>query len=196
MEANLKRDIDKVTKQLKSIARDQIPFATSLALNQVAADGQRRAQRQMRLDLDRPTRFTIQGVATKRSNKRNLYAEVFIKEIQADYLKYQIYGGVRQPKKRAIVVPVQVKLNRYGNIPRRKIQALLQRDDVFVLRNSSKAGIYQRMKSGKLKQLIAFEQTASYDRQFDFHGIVIREVRARIQPAMRAAINRALSTAK
>lgn len=196
MDPSLKRDIEQVTKQLRGLAREQIPFATSLALNQVAQDGQRRAQRQMRLLLDRPTPFTIRGVRTKRSNKRNLYAEVYLQEIQGDYLKFAIKGGSRQPKGRAIVVPVKLKLNKYGNIPRRKIKALLQRKDTFVLSNSSKAGIYQRTRTGKLEMLIAFEPAASYEPRFPFHDIVIREAKVRIGPAMRTAINKALSSAR
>lgn len=196
MDASLKHDIDKVTRQLKGLAKNQIPFATSLALNQVAQDSQRRAQRRLRTDIDRPTPFTIRGIKAKRSNKHNLYAEVFIQDIQAEYLKYAIKGGTRSPKKRAIVVPVDLKLNKYGNIPRRKIKTLLQRKDVFVKNNSSHAGIYQRTKSGKLKMLVAFENTATYEPRWPFYDIVMLEAKVRIKPAMRAALNRALSSAK
>lgn len=196
MDPSLKRDIDQVTKQLKGFEKKQIPFATSVALNQVAKFGQRRAQRRMRTDLNRPTPFTIRGIRTKRSTKSNLYAEVFIQEIQAEYLKFAIKGGSRKPKGRAVVVPVNLKLNKYGNIPRRKIKSLLTRDDVFVIRNSSNAGIYQRTRSGKLKMLVAFESTASYERRWPFEDIVIREVKSTIGSAMRTALNRALSSAK
>jgi hypothetical protein len=205
MEASLKRDIDKVTRQLRGIARDQIPFATSLALNQVAKDGQRRAQRQMRLDLDRPTPFTVRGVRHLRSNKRNLYAEVYIQPDQAEYLKYQIRGGRRTPRNKAIKVPVQIKLNKYGNIPRTKINTLLKSGKVFIASKYDnnprtkhlQPGIYRRVAKGEQVQLlVAFENEAQYTKRYDFELTVIREVKARITPAMRQAINRALATAK
>lgn len=196
MDLGLRRDLDQVIGNLNRFERKQLPFATSLALNTVAKDAQRRAQRQMRLDLDRPTRFTIQGVAVKRSSKRNLESAVFIKEIQAEYLKYQVDGGTRRPKKRAVVVPVKVRLNKFGNIPRKKIKALLTRDDVFVVRDSKAAGIYQRMKSGKLKMLVAFESKAEYEKRFPFGSVIVKEAQTRMPPALRQALRKALATAK
>ena len=196
MDLGLRRDLDKVIGNLNRFERKQLPFATSLALNTVAADAQKRSQRRMRIDLDKPTRFTLQGVAVKRSTKRKLESAVYIKEIQAEYLKYQVEGGTRRPKNRAIVVPVKVRLNKFGNIPRRKIKALLTRDDVFVVRESKAAGIYQRMKSGKLKMLVAFEPKADYEKRFPFGDIVIKEAQTRMAPALRQSLRRALSTAK
>lgn len=196
MQSDLSKDISKLTSKLDSLGRKQLPYATSLALNQVATDAQRRAQRTMRTDLDKPTPFTIRGVRVRRSSKTRLTAEVYIQEIQASYLKYAVRGGQRRPAKRALVVPVKLKLNKYGNIPRKKIQTLLARDDVFVVRDSAKAGIYQRMKSGKLKMLVAFEPSANYERRWPFFEITIKEAKKRIEPAMRAALFKALSTAK
>lgn len=196
MQTSLSKDISKLTSKLDDLGRKQLPFATSLALNEVAKNAQQRAQRRMRTDLDRPTPFTIRGVRVRRSSKTKLQAEVYIQEIQAEYLQYAVKGGKRRPAKRALVVPVKLKLNKYGNIPRRKIQTLLSRDDVFVVRDSDKAGIYQRMKSGKLKMLVAFESSADYERRWPFFDIVIKEAKKRIEPAMRAALARAIATAK
>lgn len=196
MASELSKDISKLTKNLSDLEKKQIPFSTSLALNQVAQDAQRRAQRRLRIDLDRPTPFTIRGIGVSRSSKRKLQSAVFIKDIQADYLKYAIFGGTRRPANRAITVPVKARLNKFGNIPRKKIQSLLTRSDVFVVRDSQKAGIYQRMKSGKLKMLIAFESTAVYKRRYDFKDIVVIEANKRITPAMRQALKKALSTMK
>lgn len=196
MDAQLRRDIDRVIKGLNAIQKKQVPFAISVALNKVATDAQRRAQRRARTDLDRPTPFTLRGIRVERSSKTNLTAAVYIQEIQSDYLRFQISGGQRKPKRRAVVIPVSLRRNKYGNIPRGKIKALLNRDDVFVVRDSSKAGIYQRSKTGKLKMLIAFAKGATYERRWPFDEIVINEAKTRIVPATRQALQMALATAK
>jgi hypothetical protein len=47
-----------------------------------------------------------------------MYAYVYIDKIQEEYLKYQIDGGTRQDKEGGrVIVPVDMKLNAYGNIP-------------------------------------------------------------------------------
>ena len=44
-----------------------------------------------------------------------MHSRVYLKDKQAEYLRYQIEGGTRTPKGTAIAVPTSnVKLNRYG----------------------------------------------------------------------------------
>ena len=71
---------------------------------------------------------------------------------QAEYLRFQIEGGTRTPKGRAIAVPTSnVKLNRYGNLAggQGRIKRLLAKKNVFQGTIGGVAGIWQRPKRGK-----------------------------------------------
>ncbi|TDH58250.1 hypothetical protein E2C06_33595 [Dankookia rubra] len=58
-------------------------------------------------------------MAIKPATKRELVAEVFVKDRQAEYLALQETGGTRQPAKQALVIPGKdASLNSYGNLPR------------------------------------------------------------------------------
>ena len=78
---------------------------------------------------------------------------------QADIMKYQIKGGIRLPKSKAIPVPVpaNLKTNRYRNLARSTIGKLLADSDRFFsgtpkgIKNSP--GIWERMpKNSKRKK--------------------------------------------
>lgn len=196
MQISIESELKRFEKDLTEIEKKQIPFATSVALNNTAVEAQKEAQRQMGKRLDRPTPFTKKGVRVKRSSKRNLQASVFIQDIQAEYLKYAIDGGTRKPKGRAIPVPQQIRLNKYGNMPRNKIRSLLAREDVFVINNDESAGIYQRMKNGTFKLLASFHSEAKYKKRYPFEDIVYKEAGKRFKPFMAQSLNKALATAK
>ena len=62
-------------------------------------------ERQIDIVFDRPTPFTRRGVGYRPAYKNRPVARVFIKDIQARY-RTREYGGVRMPRKRALVLPV------------------------------------------------------------------------------------------
>jgi hypothetical protein len=75
---SVRSDVQEVRRYLSSVQRRQLPFATSLGLNRTAADVRTNLQAGMQRDLDRPTRFTTQGIQYFRATKRNLTAVVFV----------------------------------------------------------------------------------------------------------------------
>ena len=77
--------------------------------------------------LDRPTRFTKRGFYSIGAKKSSLVAYVGIKDKQAEYLKYQIYGGVRTPKRKLLRLPAEIALDAHGNILRRTLSQLITR---------------------------------------------------------------------
>ncbi len=189
-------DMRKLTKKLSDLEKKQIPFASSLALNKLAVLGQRAAVRGLSIHLHEPTPFTKRGIRVGRSNKRNLVALVYVHDKQAEYLRYQVYGGTRKPRGRAALIPVNEKLNKYGNIPANRLRKRLFSKDVFVRSNRPDAGIYQRLSNGKLKLLISFKSQASYQSRYPFKNIVVTEVQRYVESAFRAAMQQAIATAK
>lgn len=193
----IKSNIDEVLRHLKGMER-QIPFAMAGALNNTAFDIKDDLVDGLSKHLDRPTPFTQRGFEVKKASKTNLKATIQAREIQAGYLRWAIEGGRRRPKGKAITVPYEknTRLNKYGNLPRRRIQTLLARDDTFSGNIHGVPGIYQRMKNGRVKLLIAYEKTAQYDKRFPFRSIALSGFNERMYRNAQKAVLRAIRTAK
>jgi hypothetical protein len=197
MHISMKADIKQATAKLRGAQRKQIPFATAKALTNTAWDVAKEEKRQLPMKLDRPTPFTLRAFGVKRATKNRLVATVFIKPIQAAYLGFQIRGGIRKPSGRAIGVPVNQRLNRYGNMTRGKIKALLAKPDHFSGTINGVGGIYQRQKKGGVKLIVAWEPRTNYTAgRFPFYKIGVGKARAVMARNMRKAIDYALRSAK
>ncbi len=139
-------DIKATMRQLTGLARDQIPFATSVAINNLAKRGQEAIRNQMQAKLDRPKPYTLGGTFIARGNKRNPVATVGLidkprgaNRAPVKYLSAQVAGGARpmagyEVALRAIgvlpngwrAVPAErVDLDRYGNMFRRDLAEII-----------------------------------------------------------------------
>ena len=198
-----------VAKGLTYAEQRQVPYAISLALNDTVQDIKKNTEKALSRRLDRPTPFTKRGLALKRATKRNLSAVVFFKDKQAAYLELQETGGTRRPKRKALAVPFSQRLNKYGNLPRRSIERLLKRPDVFQGEINGVEGIWQRPKRGKrrngtrgskgrtgLKLLIAYEKRARYEPRLRFEDGARKTATAQMQRNFRRAMQKALKTAR
>jgi hypothetical protein len=130
----------------------QVSYATAVALTRTAQDAQQALTAELSRTFDRPSPFTLRGVAIKAATKQNLAATVFLRERQADYLAIQITGGSRRPLRRALLLPRNIGLDQYGNIPRGVISRLLARKDVFSGTVRGIPGIWQRVSAKKHKR--------------------------------------------
>ena len=126
LKISVTHDLDKLVARIDRIGRDQVPFATAKALTRTAQAAQRAVPAALEQDLDRPTEFTKRGTFIVPARKSNLQAVVGFKDRQAEYMLYQIEGGVRAPKKKALRLPGEVVLNEYGNLPKGTITRLVQ----------------------------------------------------------------------
>jgi hypothetical protein len=128
MQINVKIDVDKATRYLNVVNKDQIPFAASKTLNDLAFNLSQKVLPQKTRETFEggATPFTQKGFRYKRSSKRDLIATVFIDPVRAEYMKFMVQGGTRFPKRKAILVSTkQSKLNQYGNIPRGTMQQMI-----------------------------------------------------------------------
>ena len=208
MHMSVKAETKQLTKYLL-LKRKQIPFATSVALNQTAFDVRTSLQRLLPRFIDKPTKATVKSVQVQKSTKRNLVATVgFVGKgfrttkwntSPADIMDKHITGGTRMPTKRAIAVPVSLKKNQYGNIPRNKITKLLADKTKYfsgVPKGRSNSGIYERQKKG-LKMLVAWEPRANYQGgRLPFSRIVTKAVNKRYKKRFDTALKNALRTAR
>jgi hypothetical protein len=220
MQIDIRADVKELTKSLNRIQRKQIPFATSKALNNTAFDVRKSLQDGLDIHLDRPTPYTKRGVQVEKSTKKNLVAKVGFRSNkfgrgqgkikQAEYMKRQIKGGTRFPKGQAIPVPVpkNMRTNKFGNIPRGKIDRLLGDKDRYFSGTpkgtQDAPGIWQRMpanskrkkQGGKIRMVIAWEPKADYSPRFPFRQIVSKSVRINFRKRFDFALRQALSTAR
>lgn len=158
---DISSNIEEVERVLSDKGRNQLPFALSQSLNDTTDAVRDRWASLIASELDRPTPFTKRGLFNRRSSKVRLVATVGVKDIQAGYLEFQARGGRRRPDGRAILVPVNARLNRYGNMSRGAVKRLLAQPTVFSGRVKNVPGIYRRIRGG-VKLLVAYEDTVDY----------------------------------
>lgn len=198
MDLKIKNNIREFQRGLNDVSRRQIPFALSLAINEVLNDIRKNWEKRLRRILDRPTPFTMKAFAVRRATKRSLTGMVFAKPIQAEYLTRLEDGGNRAPKRRAILVPVGQRLNKYGNMPRGAVGRTLNKPAVFSgkPKGGRRAGIWQRDRKGaSLKLLVHYADRASYSPRLKLVVSAAKTATARLPGAMLRAMRRAVGSA-
>lgn len=225
IDINVRSNMKQAAKQLDDFARNQMRFATSQAINVVAAEVAAAERENMKAKLDAPSPFTLAGVAVKRSTKATLTATVFVKDIQAKYLtpseeqSEQLLPGAS----RAMLRPADAsQRNKYGNLPRGRIAALASRKDTFVgVVQTSEGpidGVWQRPvamkkgrgmkgktrgaktrganRTGRLKLLVRFANPTRVTTKLDW-GRRAAQIVARSMPvALDRELAKAIATAK
>lgn len=197
---DVRLDIKDVTRMLTRVQRKQVPFAAAVALTNTVKDIKRAEDVQIPKKLKAPTRFTLNAIGIKTANKRKLTASVYVKDIQGRYLLRQIEGGTRRTK--LISVPINVKLNKFGNIPglRAKKKKWLRGETTsknqFVGTVKGIHGLWQRIGKRNLKLIVAFESEAKYKKRFPFYKIAEGVGRSRFPRNFNTALQRAIDTAR
>ena len=199
MQITVKSNIEQLTKSIRGFA-DQIPFVTAQALTKTAIDARQAVQGAIIRDIDKPTPFTIRAPRFKAANKRNLTALVFLADKPAEYLRYVIEGGTRNPGARAIAIGFGVKRNQYGNVPRKAINKALARSDTFSGRagkHRGTSGIWQRLPGGGLKLLFLYKPKVKYKGgQFKYYEAVEKEVKRVFNDHFTRGFKQAIKTAR
>lgn len=153
MRIDIRADVKSATRELNRVQREQVPFATSKAINEVLKTAAPAVKDEMRRVFDRPTPWTLNSYRVlKWANKRSLTGVVGFKDMDykggpggkassaaGAYLQPHMQGGARAPKglelllrRRGLlgatefVVPSSyVPRDRFGNVSRGTIQKIL-----------------------------------------------------------------------
>lgn len=221
----IKSNVADVAKAFDKMAKSQVPFATSLAINRVLQLARQTLYSAMLREFDRPTPYTLNSLFTKVSTKTNLSGWVGHKVSNSglsasQYLRPEIEGGSRHMKSTEkflghYYVPSRyIKRDRYGNVPGATLRAIFRslgnlagsRSEYVLLEagNARKlaAGVYQRKnptarKSGALIPMLFFTNRAPrYRERYDVAGIVDRTMQAEFGKQFAASMDFALRTAK
>jgi hypothetical protein len=189
-------NIKALEQSLSRLEREQLPFAVSVALNNTATDVRDSFKRTLQRELDRPTPFTLNGTYIQRARKRRLVAEVGMKDRQAAYLEKQLRGGIRVPRRKALVVPSAQRRNKYGNMPRNTVKRLLKKRNVFSGTINSTPGLWQRYKRRGPKLLIAYSSRARYEKRLNLQRPAKITAQVKWNKHMFNAMVQALATAR
>lgn len=144
-------NITDLSDQLRTL-RKQIPFATAQAMTAVVRKIEDAQKVAMQRNLDNPTPFTVKSVKSRGARKSDLKAKVFVINTAAAYLEPFETGGVHKLNGSALLNPKDIKLNKYGNLPRNKISSLKSKENTFIGDISGVNGVWQRKKAKKGKK--------------------------------------------
>ncbi|GGJ14076.1 hypothetical protein [Neoroseomonas lacus] len=143
---------------LGNFGRTQLPIAAATALTRTAELGRDHVKSGMPHTFDRPTPFSVNGISIVPARKTRLEARIFVKDVQAEYLRLQELSGMRQPKKRALITPAAIALNQYGNITRRGLASAKRKKSTFVGTVKGIGGFWERdEEAGTVKLLARFD---------------------------------------
>lgn len=127
-----------LSRQLQTLQK-QIPFAMAQAMTSTVRQIEQAEKTAIQRKLN-ATPFTVKSVKSKGATKNNLVAKVFIQDKAAEYLEPFEMGGMHKLHHKAKLVPHGIRLNKYGNIPRNKLEQLKAKADVFVGHAKVKGG--------------------------------------------------------
>lgn len=186
-----------VIKKLNRIQKRQVPYATSQGLNDTAFDARKALRVQVVKKLHNPTKFTVNAFLVERANRLKLKSVVFVEDKRVSYLQWAILGGIRITPGIGTGVPVNQKLNKYGNIPGRA-KGLVKKKSQFIATIKGITGVWERMggkQARRVKLVTAFEQQTEYKPRFPFYKIIngvarsqfLRHFKRRFAHAVRTA---------
>ncbi|EML7933194.1 hypothetical protein V9948_003656 [Providencia rettgeri] len=137
-----------LANQLRTI-RKQIPFATAQALTSTARKIENAQKIALQRNLENPTPFTAKSIKSRGARKSDLRAKVFMMNIAAEYLTPFEEGGIHKLNGSTLLNPKNIKLNKYGNLPRNKLRSLKAKDNTFIGELNGVNGVFQRKKAKK-----------------------------------------------
>lgn len=144
-------DIKELSAQLQSLKK-QIPFAAAQALTSVARQIAAAEKTAFQRKLENPTPFTVNSVGAAGARRDSLTAKVFVRDIAAGYLEPFEFGGAHKLNGHALLNPKDIKLNKYGNLPRNKLSQLKAKSNTFIGEIDGVNGVWQRKAAKKGKK--------------------------------------------
>ena len=202
-------NITELEKTLRNVSK-QAKFAQARALTRVARSIQEKEQQNIENTFDNPTPFTIKSVKSIGARRDNLQAKVFIQDIAANYLEPYEHGGVHKLSGKVLLNPKNIRLNKYGNMPRGKVKNLAAKDDVFMgsvdTAKGKVSGVWQRKKvrkskkkgsqRGNLKLLVRFGEALPVKQDLGFYDVAQDTFMKEYPGYFRDEVANAFATAK
>ena len=214
------RGLDGLTR-FAANATNQLPFATSLAINQTARDVQLALKAQTTQSFTDPTAFTRNAFRYTKSTKASLVAEVSPLP-DRPYLATQTFGGQRRWKDyegfiRGLsqgqgqglppgkLLPTALAINKAGN-PKRslfaQIESKLSTTDpggffIGTPRGGNRTpGVYRRSRGRLYPYFVVAGNEPTYQPRFPFESVGTRTIERVFPSHLARAVDRALASAR
>lgn len=213
----IKRNLSGLHRSMITLGAKQVPFAMSLALNNLAKGVAADQVKLIDQTFKTPTPFTEKAYRIEAATKTKPVAVVAAKDIQAQYLAPYVVGGNRfLGRKRGMLAPRAVVLNQYGNLSKGKLASLKSKRGVYIGAVKTRGGktikgVWQRPVAGKrakggrasgarpragLRLLIQFEDTTPVPKRLPFERRARSYIDRHARAAFSDALQRALATAR
>ena len=204
-EISVHANVKEISRSLSRLAHSQINFATAQALTSLAKEVQADEIRNIATTFRKPKPFTQKSVGIQGARKDTLQAKVFVRPIAAKYLEPYEKGGSHVLSGRALINPKNIKLDSYGQLPRKALARLKARKDVFIgkIKTSKGAvnGVWQRIPAKRklpahLKLLIRFGDSLPVKKRLSYRSRAQAIVDRRFNAVFAEAMSRALASAR
>lgn len=225
MATTVTTNFDKVERELKGFER-QLPFIVAGVVNDLAFEGLKAWQNELRTKLDRPKPYTIRSAQVDRAKRsdRPILARLRIKRAPLGHLRHLLEGGRRpqrpseQRARIGYATPSQSELkraaDRFGNLSKRKLITAIDRardratskrwvvitEDNRDEFDGREPGLYERVKRAgqtKLRPVLFIDdRSAKYDKRIEFVRPVVRASSKVAERKMRERVVQAIKTAR
>ncbi|SEJ21416.1 hypothetical protein SAMN04244572_03137 [Azotobacter beijerinckii] len=207
IDISVRADVKAISRKLSALAQNQLRFATAQALTELAKEVKADEAKNMDRTFRSPRRFTINSLGVQGARKDMLTAKVYVKPIAAKYLTPYEDGGshVLPGTSKAILNPKNIRLDKNGQLPRKALERLKARKDVYIGPVKSKSGevngVWQRIPAKKgrathLKLLIRFGDALPVNKRLNYRSHAQALVSRRFNAVFGAALARAMATAR
>lgn len=219
VQVSVESNIREVLSEFDRISHVSVQYAISYAINDTLFELRKSLPNELEEVFDQPVAFTTSPNAWEvdKSRAQTLEGEIRMRPLQAEYMKFQVYGGTELPKKKAIPVPsAQGSMrashgglkkswkNAFGN-DRRYFTGIPKQS-----RNGSGnikpiPGLYRRYGKSKwnkrlqkhtggyLKLQVSFESETQYSKRWDFHAFASHYFQAQFEENFRRRMQEQLS---
>lgn len=133
MNISISHNIAEVKAEFDGIKDTSLPYAISQAMNDVLFDMRTtELPREISSVFDKPVAFTTSPNAwnLNKATKDNLTASIQMQPLQAQYMQYQIFGGVELPKGSSIPIPQGTQKAEHGGL-KRNWKSVMQKAKTF-----------------------------------------------------------------
>lgn len=208
LSVSFQSDVREVFDRVRKEHQRQIPFAASLALNEMAFETREYLKDQMDVRYDGgAVKYTKNAIYSTRSNKRNLEAKVFVGGNDPHRIRYilnTIEGGTAYPRKVSLTEPVKgrIRLTKVGrNIPKGAIARMAKKPGYFLVSEGEgmPPGLYQRVGKGnrtKIKMIVAFHDTKQHKITFPARSLAAEYAKKHFRSILFRNFRKALKTAR
>lgn len=204
---SIRSNVKEITKSLSALAYKHVKFATAQALTALAKEVQADEIQNIASTFKKPKPFTQKSVGVQGARKDTLTAVVFVRPIAAKYLAPYEGGGnhVMPGTSKAILNPKSIRLDQYGQLPRKVLDRLKARRDVFIGPVKSKSGtvngVWQRIPAKRkqpahLKLLIRFGDSLAVNKRLNYRSRAKALVDRRFNAVFGEAMSKALASAR